>query len=57
MPTIARQPKAKEPAGTRRIAGTRLGDGSMVGAAAPPPEVLLPSGTGQKAQMIKLTYK
>lgn len=44
MPTIARQPKAKDPANARRIAGARLGDVSMVGAAAPPPEVLLPSG-------------
>ena len=44
MPTIARQPEAKDPSSPYRLGGARLGDVSMVGAAAPPPEVLLPSG-------------
>lgn len=44
MPTFVRPPKAQDSAVARCIAGARLGDVSIVGAAAPPPEVLLPSG-------------
>ena len=44
MPILTRQPKADEPAMSHHLAGVRLGDESMIGAAAPPPEDLLPSG-------------
>ena len=44
MPILTRQPEADEPAMSHHLAGVRLGDESMIGAAAPPPEELLPSG-------------
>ena len=44
MPILTRQPEADEPAISHHLTGVRLGDESMIGAAAPPPEELLPSG-------------
>jgi len=44
MPILTRQPEADEPAMSHHLAGVRLGDESMIGAAATPPEELLPSG-------------
>ena len=44
MPILTRQPEADEPTMSHHLAGVRLGDESMIGAAAPPPEELLPSG-------------
>ena len=44
MPILTRQPEADEPAMSQHLAGVLLGDESMIGAAAPPPEGLLPSG-------------
>lgn len=44
MPILTTQPTAEEPAASHHAASVRSGDVSMVGAAAPPPEVLLPSG-------------
>ena len=44
MPILTRQPEADEPAMSHHLAGVRPGDESMIGAAAPPPEELLPSG-------------
>ena len=44
MPILTRQPEADEPAMVHHLAGVRLGDESMIGTAAPPPEELLPSG-------------
>ena len=44
MPILTRQPEADEPAMSHHIADVRRGGEPTIGAGAPPPEDLLPSG-------------
>ncbi|MEO5884268.1 MAG: hypothetical protein ABIQ58_01955 [Candidatus Limnocylindrales bacterium] len=44
MPILIAQPAAEDPATSHIVVGKRRGEMSMIGTAAPPPEVLLPSG-------------